>query len=401
MKIALLSYEYPAETGFGGIGTYTWYQARALVKLGHEVHVVAGSRESSDLRGDHHDGVKVWRYRGGGPAAWIARGMNRAKLWWSANRVENAVNMLRAVRALERRHRFDLIEMPECGGEGVLLNRRTAIPTLVKFHSPAGLIMEYYDVSAADASLCPRLERRGIEGAAALTSCSRFLREEVRDKLGVRRDIEVIANGIDLELFDSTRTVDVDERFGLSPGRPVVFFSGRMERRKGIEVCAEIASAVLERYPVDMVFAGEDLFGYMERRLLPRLEGRALRGSFRYVGKLGLVDIRSCLRRADIVLIPSLWENCPYSCLEAMAAGCAVVSSDAGGLPELIRHGENGLVARCNDPASFSEAIGELLEDAGRRRELAAAARTTIERSYLDTHIAQLSVDYYRRFASG
>ena len=99
-------------------------------------------------------------------------------------------------------------------------------------------------------------------------------------------------------------------------------------------------------------------------------------------------------------MIPSLWENCPYSCLEAMAAECAVVSSDAGGLPELIRHRENGLVATTHDSTSFIDAISELLEDGILRSELAAAARTTIERSYLDTHIAQISADCYRRFAS-
>ena len=50
MKIALLSFEYPPETGFGGIGTYTWYQARALVKLGHQVHVLAGATSAAALR---------------------------------------------------------------------------------------------------------------------------------------------------------------------------------------------------------------------------------------------------------------------------------------------------------------------------------------------------------------
>ena len=50
MKIGLLSYEYPPDTGFGGIGTYTWYHARALARLGHQVHVLAGAREASDPR---------------------------------------------------------------------------------------------------------------------------------------------------------------------------------------------------------------------------------------------------------------------------------------------------------------------------------------------------------------
>ncbi len=54
MRIALLSYEYPPETGFGGIGTYTRTQARALARLGHEVHVIAGatSRTSAPLAGE-------------------------------------------------------------------------------------------------------------------------------------------------------------------------------------------------------------------------------------------------------------------------------------------------------------------------------------------------------------
>jgi len=55
MKIALLSFEYPDETGFGGIGTYTWYQARALVKLGQKFHVLAGAPEPTALQNHEHD----------------------------------------------------------------------------------------------------------------------------------------------------------------------------------------------------------------------------------------------------------------------------------------------------------------------------------------------------------
>ena len=66
MKIGLLSFEYPPETGFGGIGTYTWYQARALAKLGHEVHVLAGATGETELTTSGHDGVTVHRFRSGG-----------------------------------------------------------------------------------------------------------------------------------------------------------------------------------------------------------------------------------------------------------------------------------------------------------------------------------------------
>ena len=66
MRIALLSYEYPPETGFGGIGTYTWYQARAMAKLGHEVHVLAGSLQANGLSSREEEGVRVHRYRADG-----------------------------------------------------------------------------------------------------------------------------------------------------------------------------------------------------------------------------------------------------------------------------------------------------------------------------------------------
>jgi glycosyltransferase involved in cell wall biosynthesis len=106
-------------------------------------------------------------------------------------------------------------------------------------------------------------------------------------------------------------------KFGC-PRRLMIFFSGRMERRKGVHLLKEIAASVLVRPDVELVLAGDDLFGYAERELLPSLRSKPLRGSVRFLGKLDAVSLRSCLRQADIFLIPSLWENCP-TCLEGGA----------------------------------------------------------------------------------
>jgi glycosyltransferase involved in cell wall biosynthesis len=322
--------------------------------------------------------------------------LGKLRLWWTKNRLENALCMYRGLRALARTHRYDLIEMPECGAEGLLVNHLMRGTTLVRFHSPARLIMPYYDVRPADVTWCGRAEQIGIRGAAAFTSCSRFLAEEVTRKLGIRRPIRVISNGIDVELFDAAEQVDFRARFGLPRNRPVILFSGRMESRKGIELCTEIAAAILERHAVAFVLAGQDLFNYVSGTLLPSVSARRLKGSIHYLGTLDLATIRSGLRQSDIFLLPSRWENCPYSCLEAMAAGRAIVSSDQGGMPELIRDGENGLLARSGDAASYIEALDRLIEDPALRERLGAAARATIELSHTDTHMATLSVDYYQ-----
>jgi glycosyltransferase involved in cell wall biosynthesis len=180
----------------------------------------------------------------------------------------------------------------------------------------------------------------------------------------------------------------------------MIFFAGRMERRKGIQLCADIAENILKRHSVSMVFAGADLFGYLENDLLPRLRDMKLRGSFHYLGKLDLVDVRSCLRQTDIFLLPSLWENCPYSCLEAMAAGRAIVSSDAGGLPELIIDGDTGLLAVSGDASAFVSALERLLDDPPLRERLAAAARQRAETHFEDVDVAQRTIDEYERLAS-
>lgn len=402
MNIGLLSFEYPPETGFGGIGTYTWYQARALVKLGHTVHVLAGlTSPCQDLRHSEHDGVHVWRYRSEGPVMRAFARLDRRRLWWTKNRLENAVSMHAALRALQRRHSLDVLEMPECGAEGLLVNYLTRLPSVVKFHSPASLIMPSYDVEPADHRWCSVVERIAMFGASRYMSASAFLAKEVRDQLHVRADVPVVPNGIDLELFDHEPQIDARKTFGLSPDRPIIFFSGRMERRKGIHLSLEIVPAILERHDVQIVFAGQDLFDYVSGTLRPALQGRQLRGTFTHLGKLTLPEVRACLRQADIFLLPSLWENCPYSCLEAMAAGKAIVCSDAGGLPELIRHRETGLLARSGDARAFTQALEELLADPGLRDRLGAAARRTVEQSFTDVQIARRSVDVYRQAMGG
>ncbi len=183
--------------------------------------------------------------------------------------------------------------------------------------------------------------------------------------MGVDRQISVISNGIDLPLFDQEPVADLTERYGVPRGQVTILFAGRMERRKGIHLCAEIVATVLSRHDVTFLFAGEDIFGYVEKTLKPALEGKQLAGSFRYLGKLGLQELRACARAVDIYLLPSIWENCPYSCLEAMASGRAIVCSDQGGMPELIEDGVNGLLAKSGVPESYSGAVEQVYRRSG------------------------------------
>ena len=111
--------------------------------------------------------------------------------------------------------------------------------------------------------------------------------------------------------------------------------------------------------------------------------------------------MRACLKVSSIFLIPSLWENCPYSCLEAMTAGRAIVSSDCGGMPELIEDGRTGVLARNGDPLSFVAALQRMIEDDGLRARGGAAARAEVEKRLTDVAIGRRTVEVYRAWLAG
>ena len=400
LKILLISFEFPSETGFGGIGTYTWYQSRALAKLGHDVHVLAGALEPTPLRSAEVDGVQVHRFRRQSKLmrAFVAFGDN--SLSWTKKRFENAFSMRYGMKQLCQRHQFDIIEMPECGADGAALKHH-GTPTVIRLHSPSKLIMPFYGIGKIDTKLCSAIENRAIGRATALSSCSQFLADETRRKLGIFRPIKVTPNGIDVALFDGSDQIDIRYKYGLSKNRPIILFAGRLERRKGIHLCSDICLSILKHTEVDFLFAGEDTDGLFERELHSKLGSEKMKGAVHHLGKLDMRLLRSCICQCDVFLLPSLWENCPYSCLEAMAAGKPIVSSDQGGMRELILDDENGSLATSGDSVSFASQIRKLLDNDNLRKRLGTAARRTVETSFNDARIARLSLDHYHCVIAG
>jgi hypothetical protein len=143
------------------------------------------------------------------------------------------------------------------------------------------------------------------------------------------------------------------------------------------------------------VLAGADSSGVVERELRPALAARNLQAGLYCVGKLELAAVRACLKQCDVFLLPSIWENAPYSLLEAMAAGKAIVASDCGGVPEILRHEVDGLVARTGDVDSFRRALDRLLRNDGVRRRLGRSARQRVESRFTDEIVARRSLAFY------
>jgi L-malate glycosyltransferase len=109
----------------------------------------------------------------------------------------------------------------------------------------------------------------------------------------------------------------------------------------------------------------------------------------------------SWYRRIDVFVLPSLNESFSNSLMEAMACGCAVVASNVGGNPELVVHGDNGLLFEPGDISSLTSELESVLGDAALRHRLSAAAIRTIEEGYTRERSARRFGELYVRLLSG
>jgi len=107
------------------------------------------------------------------------------------------------------------------------------------------------------------------------------------------------------------------------------------------------------------------------------------------------------MEKATVCAFPSLFENFPYTCLEAMARGAAVIGSRAGGMAEMIEHGVSGLLVEPSSPAELSAAIVSVLSDGELRRRLGGGARERVRSTFATEAIVPRMLDVYRRVARG
>ena len=98
----------------------------------------------------------------------------------------------------------------------------------------------------------------------------------------------------------------------------------------------------------------------------------------RFSGPLSRDQVLTLYRAADAALSTSAWENLPHSVVEALAVGTPVVATAVGGVPEVVRNGENGLLVPAGDVDSIAGAIGRLAGDEALRAALAAQAADSV-----------------------
>jgi glycosyltransferase involved in cell wall biosynthesis len=215
--------------------------------------------------------------------------------------------------------------------------------------------------------------------ASHLVSVSQDLAAKVRAL--VERRPTVLPNAVDTDVFaPGGREEELMARLGLPDDELLIGFSGELRAKKGLNFLLAAVQHVRRRQPARLLVIGEVRGGdrgEFERSLV----GLGLEGAVRVTGHLEApAEVARHLRLCDLFVLPSLWEGMPNGLLEAMACGVPVLASDAGGIPEIVRDGVEGLLVPRTHLHQLGARIASYLAlPQGVRQRMAVAARQRVE----------------------
>jgi D-inositol-3-phosphate glycosyltransferase len=250
------------------------------------------------------------------------------------------------------------------------------------------------------------IERRVIRRADAIVASTEHERGALMEHYGARREsVVVIPPGADLSTF---RPVDrAAARCELGLEGEVLLFVGRIDPVKGLDTLLEAVKLLERRAGLRLLVVGGSPPGtpprqidHDERGLRDLARRLGVDDRVRWLGPIEQERLPHYYGAADVVVVPSRYESFGLVALEALACGAAVVASRVGGLPTIVRDGENGLLVPWRTPEAFAERIEQILEDPGLAARLRAAAPKSMARfSWVAT--AGRVIELYRELAAG
>ncbi len=257
------------------------------------------------------------------------------------------------------------------------------------------------------------VEKTAYEAAAAIIAVSEGMRQDIlRSYPDVDpAKVKVVHNGIDVSQWNRDESDDIIRGLGIDPERPSVVFVGRNTRQKGVPYLLRAAAKLPAEVQLVLCLGAADTpeLAAETARLIEELQSQ----------RSGVILIERMLPRNEVVQVlshatafacPSIYEPLGIVNLEAMACGAAVVASATGGIPEVVQHGETGLLVPIEqvtdgtgiplDPekfvTDFAEALIDVVSDPARARAMGQAGRRRAEEHFSWESITETTLEVYR-----
>ncbi len=247
-----------------------------------------------------------------------------------------------------------------------------------------------------DRSYLP-ITRFGIEQSDGVTAISAHLRERTREAFGIAREIEVVRNFVNCDLYVRKPELVREQRprFAREDERLLVHLSNFRPVKRVLDVI-EVFARVSKQVPSRLLLIGDGP-DRSAAEFLARRHGVLDRCHF--VGKQD--NVQELLALSDLMLMPSEMESFGLAALEAMACCVPSVATRVGGVPELIESGVNGLLCDVGDVDAMAAGALSLLTDPAALERMAGLARRTAQDHFCASRIIPQYEAFYARVIAG
>jgi glycogen synthase len=399
MKIALLTNEYPPHV-YGGAGVHAEYLSEALVSAdgGHDVQVICFGEQSEQRGRLLVSGVRA-------PAEVVGGDPRHTKFFST---------LLSDVVMVSRLAQCDVIHCHTWYTHlaGCLARALLNVPLVLTTHSLEPHRPWKVEQLGTAYDAASWVERTAYQTADGVVAVSEAMRRDVHGLYGVESGrIRVIHNGIDIQEYRPTFDAEAVREHGIDPVLPYILFVGRITRQKGI---IHLVRAIQYLRPDVQVAlcAGAPDTPEIATEMAAAVDEARRRSDHRIVWIREMLPRPQLIRlytHAAVFVCPSVYEPFGIINLEAMACETPVVASAVGGIPEVVAHGETGLLVAAEvldatemeprHPEQFARdlaaAVNALLADPERRASMSARARARVVDQFSWQSIANQTLRFY------
>lgn len=390
MKIALLSEKYTPD--IGGLAISTERLARLLTSAGHAVRVFAPTpstalRTSSNLTPSEKrtlpsGGVSVTRFG-------------------AHKRVDDTlVDWFELIVSEHRREPFDILHayfLPQAGFVAAYAGKYLNVPSVV---SVRGNDIER---AAFDPSKFSHV-MYALQNASAVTMNASELAKKA--KAFVDREVFLIPNGIDTERFKpmernealAEMLLNTKDTKGHKEKVAVIGFIGELREKKGMRALLSGYAQVAKTRPVSLLIVGEVREGE-DKKLFEEFKITNYQLPITLTGYVPHSDLPAYYSLMDVFVHPSLRDGMPNAVLEAMACGVPVVATPVGGVLDVVKDRENGMLVPVNDVDALCQAVETVISNESLRNRLTQSARQTILDKFTPEKELDANLNVYRSLA--
>lgn len=281
--------------------------------------------------------------------------------------------MARKISAYVKKNNIQLIHchLPWAGIVGRIVGKMTGVPVVYTEHNTWDRYhrLTYY------------LNKMSFVNQQRVIAVSEDVANSIKKHHHSSRPVvQVIANGINTEKYSATleNSKDVRKELNISPHSVVIGITCVFRKQKRLDVWLDIARAIHDKHPdTKFIIVGD---GVLKKEIHQKYQSLEMQDYLHFVGLQA--ETRPYLQAMDIFMMSSEFEGLPIALLEAMSMGCMPACTAAGGIPELVKDNNNGVLVPVNDPMQFVERLSPYLQQPDKIKILGNAARETVIGSF-------------------